>query len=184
MVVSNQKRALGVFDTRQAAENALNELKASGFPMDKVSIIAKDADQDKQLGGAQTSDRIGNQNVETATAVVGDALTSATWGSVLVGLTSLALPGLGVVLAAGSAGVALVTAVGGTGLGAVAAGNLVKALADLGIPEAQARTYGDRLHRGDYLVLVDGTEDDIHRAEATFSNGGIQNWGVYNSPQA
>lgn len=184
MVVSNQKRALGVFDTRQAAENALNELKASGFPMDKVSIIAKDADKDKQLGGAQTSDRIGNQNVETATAVVGDALTSATWGSVLVGLTSLALPGIGVVLAAGSAGVALVTAVGGTGLGAVAAGNLVKALADLGIPEAQARTYGDRLHQGDYLVLVDGTEDDIHRAEATFSNGGIQNWGVYNSPQA
>lgn len=40
MVLNDDKRAVGVFSSRQKAEYALNELKASGFPMDKVSIIA------------------------------------------------------------------------------------------------------------------------------------------------
>lgn len=184
MVTSNRERAIGVFSSRQDAEQALDELKASGFSMEQVSIIAKNADEGEQIGGAQVSDRVGNQNVESATAVVGDAVTSATWGTVLVGLTSLAIPGLGVVIAAGSAGVALVTAVAGAGIGAVASANLVRALTDLGIPEAQARTYGDRLHQGNYLLLVDGTSDDMRRAEAIFSNRGIQDWSGYNFPNS
>jgi hypothetical protein len=184
MVVSNQKRAVGLFSNREVAEQTLKELKASGFSMDKVSIIAKDADQDKQLGGAQMSDHVGDQDVGTPTGVVADALTTATWGGILVGLSSLALPGIGPILAAGSLGASLVTAVAGTGVGAVATGNLVRALADLGIPEAQARTYSDRLLAGNYLVIVDGTEDEIGRAEAIFSDLGIQEWSIYNSSQA
>jgi hypothetical protein len=61
---------------------------------------------------------------------------------------------------------------------------LVRTLTDLGIPEKQARVYSDRLHQGDYLVIVDGTEDEIGRAEGIFSDRGIQDWSVYNSPQA
>lgn len=184
MTVSNNRRAVGVFSSRQKAEQALNELKASGFPMDKVSIIAKDADQDDRLGGTQMSDHIGDREVGTATGVVADALAGSTWGTVLVGLSSLAIPGAGPVLAAGTLGVALVTSVASSGIGAVAAGGLVRALADLGISEEQARGYSDRLLKGDYLVILDGTEDEIRRAEAIFSDRGIQDWGVYNSPQA
>ncbi len=184
MVVSNQKRAVGVFSTRKAAEQALNELKASGFSLDKVSIIAKDADQGDQLGGAQMSDRVGNQDVEPATGVVADSLASATWGGVLVGLSSLALPGIGPIIAAGSLGASLITGVAGAGIGAAATGNLVRAITDLGIPEAEAEVYSDRLLRGDDLVIVDGTDDEISRAEAIFSNQGIQAWGIYNSSQA
>lgn len=184
MVVSDRKRAFGVFSSREAAEQALNELKASDFPMDKVSIIAKDAEDNQQIGGTQVSDRVGDRDVGTPTGVVADALSTATWGGILVGLSSLALPGIGPILAAGSLGASLVTAVAGSGVGALASGNLVKALTDLGIPEAQASTYSDRLSAGDYLVIVEATEDEISRAEKILSDREIEAWGVYNSPSA
>lgn len=100
----------------------------------------------------------------------------------LVGLGSLAIPGIGPIIAAGSVATALVATVAGTGIEAAAIGGLVRGLTDLGIPEEQARVYSDHLHQGDYLVIVDGTEDEIGRAQAIFSDRGIQDWSVYNSP--
>jgi hypothetical protein len=61
---------------------------------------------------------------------------------------------------------------------------LVGALIGLGIPEERARVYNDRVSRGDYLVMVDGTEDELHRSQTIFSNRGIQEWGVYDAPDA
>jgi hypothetical protein len=104
MVVSDKRRGVGVFYSRQKAEDALNELKDSSFPTDKVSLIAKQVDQNEQLGGAQISARIGDKGVGTATGVVADTLTGSFWGTVLVGLGSLAIPGIGPVIAVGSVG--------------------------------------------------------------------------------
>lgn len=183
MVVANEKRAVGVFARRQEAEQALNELKASGFSMDKVSLLAKDADQGEQLGEVQISDRIDNQDVNT-TGAVADALNTGVWGSVLVGLSSLAIPGIGAVIAAGSVGAALVTSMAGVAVSVSATNNLVQALVGLGIPEEPARHYSDRLQQSYYLVILDGTDEEIHRAEEIFKERGIQGWNVYDSPQA
>ena len=87
-------------------------------------------------------------------------------------------------IAAGSLGLGLVTSAAGIGIGALASGHLIKALANLGIPEEQARAYSDHLLRGNYLVILEGTDDEITRAEAIFSNQGIQDWSIYNLPQA
>lgn len=182
MITKDTIRALGVFANSQEIEQALNELRTANFPMEKVSVIAKDVEQGDKLGEAQISDRIGNQDVNTTTPV-GDTLSATTWGSVLVGLSSLALPGVGAVLAAGSVGVALVASVAGVAVGAAAHQNLVKALGDLGIPEERARLYSDRLQQSYYLLILEGTEEEIHRAEAILRNQGIQNWGIYDSPQ-
>lgn len=184
MAVNSQNRAFGVFSEPVKAEEALKELKASGFPMDKVSVIGKDAQEIQQASGAQKSEQVGDQNVQSPTAVVADLATGSTWGTILVGLSSLALPGVGPVLAAGSLGVALVTNLAGIGLGTAATNNLVKALSEHGIPEEQATIYSDRLLRGDYLVIVDGAGDDIRRAEEVFNKRGIENWGVFNSPNS
>ena len=184
MVVSSERCAFGVFSSSQEAEQALTELKASGFPMDKVSLIARDAEQGEELAGAEVTPRIGNKDVGSATGVVGEVATNSALGGVLVGLGSLALPGIGPIIAAGSVATALVATVAGTGIEAAAMSGLVRALTDLGIPEEQARVYSDRLHQGDYLVIVDGTEDEINRAESIFSDRGIQDWSVFNSPQA
>ncbi|GBE94425.1 general stress protein [Nostoc cycadae] len=180
MVTKNSIRALGVFANSQQLEQAINNLKASGFSMDSVSVIAKDVEQGENIGDAQLSDRIGNQDVNT-TGAVGNTLTATTWGSVLLGLSSLALPGLGAVLAAGSVGVALVSSVAGVAVGAAANQNLVKALTDLGVPEERARIYSDRLQQSYYLLILEGSEAEIHSAEAILREQDIQNWGVYDS---
>jgi hypothetical protein len=182
MIAKDTTHALGVFANSQKIEQAINDLKAANFPMEQVSIIAKDVEEGQHVGETQMSDRIGDQDVNT-TSPVANTLTATTWGSVLVGLSSLALPGLGAVLAAGSVGVALVSSVAGVAVGAAANQNLVKALGDLGIPEERARVYSDRLQQSYYLLIVDGAEAEIQRAEPILRNIGIEYWGIYHSPQ-
>jgi hypothetical protein len=82
---------------------------------------------------------------------------------------------------AGAAGTAIATTLSGGAIGA-AAGSLLGALIGLGIPEERAKVYNDRVSRGDYLVIVDGSDDDIRRAESILSHRGIQEWGVYDAP--
>ncbi|MCC5645290.1 general stress protein [Nostoc sp. CHAB 5824] len=180
MIIKDTIRALGVFANSQGIEQAVNELKTASFPMEKVSVIAKDVEQGDRVGEAQISDHIGDQDVNT-TGAVREALTASTWGSVLVGLSSLALPGLGAVLAAGSVGVALVSSVAGVAVGAAANQNLLKALGDLGIPEDRARVYSDRLQQSYYLLILEGSEEEIHHVEPILRNQGIEYWGVYDS---
>jgi hypothetical protein len=150
--------------------------------MEKVSIVAKDVEKGDRIGEAQVSSQIGNQDADT-TGAVGDALNAGVWGSVLVGLSSLALPGVGAVIAAGSVGAALVTSVAGVAVSAAATNNLVQVLTNFGIPEERARHYSDRLQMGEYLVILDGTEEEIQRAETILRERDINYWGIYDSPQ-
>jgi hypothetical protein len=181
MNATNQERALGVFTRRQQAEQALSQLNASGFSMDSVSVIAKqaDEDEDKQLSGVAMSDHVGNQSVKTGTGIVQEALTYSTWGTVLVGLTSLAIPGIGPIIAAGSLGAALVAMTGSTGISALSINNLVKALTDLGISQEEARVYSDRLLQGRYLIVLEGSHDQISQAETIFNEQGVQDWSLH-----
>jgi hypothetical protein len=179
--VERNQRAVGVFSTRRDVEHALNELRDSGFPMDKVSVVTKDADRGDEIAGAGVSDRVGNKADEGATtgAITGGALGGL--GGLLVGLGAVAIPGIGPIMLAGATATTIATTLAGGAIGA-AAGGLVGALIGLGIPEERARVYNDRVSRGDYLVFVDGTEAEIRRAEAILSNRGIQEWGVYDAP--
>lgn len=180
MITQEAKRALGVFANTQELEQAIKELKASGYPMEKVSIIGKDIKQNSNSGEAKTSNHIGDQDVN-ATGVVGDTLTATTWGSLLIGLSGLAIPSLGAILAAGSVGVALVASIAGVTVGVTANENLVRSLKDLGIPEDRARMYSDRLQQSYYLIILDGTDTEIALAETILVQQGIQNWGVFDS---
>jgi len=175
------KHGLGLFANSQAVEQAINDLKGANFPVEKISVIAKDIEKTEHLKEVQTRDRLGNQDVDT-TGAIGDTLSATSWGTLLIGLSSLALPGLGTVLAAGSVGVALVASIGGVAVGAVATQNLVNALANLGIPEERARVYSDRLQQSNYLLIVDGSEAEIHSAEAILRQHKIEYWDIYDSP--
>lgn len=175
-----QRRAVGVFPNRQAAEQALHELRDSGFPMDRVSAIAKDAEHRGDIAGAEVRDH-GNLADEGAKvgAVSGGALGGLT--GLLVGLGALAIPGIGPVMLAGAVGTALATTLTGGAIGAVT-GGLLGGLIGLGIPEDRARVYNDRVAQGDYLVIVEGTDTEIARAEAILHHRGIEEYGVYDVP--
>lgn len=180
-MLGEHKRAVGAFPNYRDAEAALMQLKNSGFPMDQVSVVARDADRHDDIAGADVSDNVGNKADDGA---VKGALTGGTLGGLtglLVGLGALAIPGIGPVMLAGATATTIATTLTGGAIGAVS-GGLIGALIGLGIPEERAKVYNDRVSRGDYLVIVEGSEQEIHRAEGILSHGGIEEWGVYNSP--
>ncbi|MBW4607456.1 MAG: general stress protein [Hassallia sp. WJT32-NPBG1] len=181
MALGSHKRAVGVFSSRRDAEHALTELRDAGFSMAKISIIAKDGDRNDQIAGVETQKRIGNKADEGAAsgAVTGTVLGGIT--GLLVGLGTLAIPGVGPILLAGEVASTLATAAAGAGIGA-AAGGLLGGLAGLGVPEERAKIYSDRVSGGDYLVIIDGNEEEMYRAESILQNRGIQEFGIYNAP--
>lgn len=183
MALRYHKRAVGVFPNRENAEHALRELRDNRFPMERVSVIAKDADRRAPLAGDVETEHSGNKADEGAAlgAATGGALGTIT--GLLVGLGALAIPGIGPVMLAGATATALASTISGAAIGA-AAGGLVGALIGLGIPEERARIYNDRVARGDYLVIVEGTDDEIRAAETILHRRGIEEWGVYDAPDA
>ncbi|OKH49773.1 hypothetical protein NIES2101_20280 [Calothrix sp. HK-06] len=181
MVVGLHKRAVGVFSHRRDAEDALHELRNSGFAMDRVSVIAQDVDGKDNIAGAEVHDRVGNKADEGASlgAVSGGTLGGLT--GLLVGLGTLAIPGVGPIMLAGATATAIATTLAGAGIGA-AAGSLLGGLVGLGIPEEEARGYNSRVERGHYLVIVDGTASEIAKAEAIMRRRGIEDFQIYDQP--
>lgn len=187
MTIGRNKRAVGTFATYREAEAALYELRDSGFPMDRISVVGREVDRHDEIAGASASDRISTSSKQVARdteadegaktgAIAGGALGGLT--GLLVGLGALAIPGIGPVMLGGAAATALATTISGGAIGA-AAGGLIGGLVGLGIPEDRARVYNDRVSRGEYLVMVEGSEDEIRRAEAILGKRGIQEWGIY-----
>jgi uncharacterized membrane protein len=155
-----QQRSVGVFARSSDVELALSELKVADFPMDKVSVVARNKVDEEALAGAITGFTLGSLD------------------SLLVGLGFLSVPGVGPIMFAGAEATAIATALAGGAVGA-AAGSLAGALIGLGIPEDEAKVYSDLVSKSFYyLVIVSGAKE-IRIAERILRQFGIQRWGVY-----
>jgi len=88
---------------------------------------------------------------------------------------------VGPVVAGGALATALGSTLAGGALGATG-GGLLGGLIGSEIPVDQAKVYTDNLSQGAYLVMLDGTQDEIGRAEEILRRGGIQEWSVYDAP--
>jgi len=178
MATHEIRRAVGTFADRVQAEQALTQLRESGFEMRDVSIVSKrDQDGDK-LAGVDIHNEIGNKGGEGASkgAATGGILGGLT--GLLVGIGAIAIPGIGPVMTAGAVGTAVATTAAGGAIGAVA-GGLVGGLIGLGIPEERAEEYHTAVQSGSYLVLVDGSAEEITQAETILHSHGIENYGNY-----
>ncbi len=182
MVVGiHRRRAIGVFPHHREATQALQELKNSGFPMDTVSLIAKDAEHQQNIAGIPVQEKVGDKADEGARV---GAISGGTVGGLtglLIGLGTLAIPGIGPVMLAGATATALATTLVGAGIGTVA-GGLIGGLIGLGIPEERARVYHERVERGEYLIIIDGTDEEIAKGQAILQRQGIQEYGIYDYP--
>src|SRR5207247_5616999 len=124
---------IGLFDDFSEAQEALQELTESGIPRDEISVVASSPPDEEfrfTAVGPEGDEKRANSGVATgaaAGATVGAGL------GLLAGITSLFLPGLGPIVAAGW----IATTVGMTVVGA-AAGGLLGALTGAGVPEEQA----------------------------------------------
>ncbi|MFM2064069.1 MAG: hypothetical protein RLZZ507_3740 [Cyanobacteriota bacterium] len=173
MTSQKYQRAIGTFANRQQAEEALSELRNSGFPMNRVSVLAKDTERNEQIAGARVKDRGDTEAQEGAGIGATTGTVLGGLGGLLVGLEALIVPGAGPFLAAGT----IATTLAGAGIGA-AAGGIIGALTGLGIPEEEARDYSERVSQGEYLVILEGSEDEIRRAASVLSKQGIRGWRV------
>jgi hypothetical protein len=181
MIIGRHRRALGVFPHRRDAEQAMHELKNSSFPMERVSVLARHQDDGDEIAGTQVGEKVGDKADEGAKAgaISGGVLGGLT--GLLVGLGTLALPGIGPIMLAGATATALATTLAGAGIGAIT-GGLIGALIGLGVPEERARVYHERVERGEYLVIIDGTDAEIARAREILHSWRIEEFEIYDHP--
>lgn len=180
MTLGKHRRAIGVFSRERDAQYAYEDLKQSGFPVDHVSVVAKQPTESSTAGKDLTQEP-GHETGKGAAVGAVTGTTLGLLGGLLAGVATFAIPGVGVFIGAGTIATTLATTLAGGGIGAVS-GGLVGALAGLGIPDDRAKVYSDRLSQGDYLIVVEGTADEILRAQSVlFNHPGLEEWGVYDA---
>jgi uncharacterized protein (TIGR02271 family) len=148
---------VGLFDSWDEAQGAVQDLVSSGFSREDIGVTANDA-EGRFAGMKDTGEHADTGSAAAAGAGIGAVLGGI--GGVLVGLGLLTIPGIGPILAAGP----IAAALAGAGIGA-AAGGLLGALTHLGVPEEDAHTYAEGVRRGGTLVTV--TSDDARTSLAT-----------------
>jgi uncharacterized protein (TIGR02271 family) len=156
------------YDTYDHAVRVVHALEAAGVPHDDISLMS--GDKDRAIG----TDIAGDTAADTAKAT--GAGTGATLGTVLgggagllAGLGSLAIPGVGPVVAAGW----LIATLTGAGVGA-AAGGLLGSLTGAGVDEADAKGYAEHVGRGGTLVTVRASDEDAMQVEHILEHGEAQ----------
>jgi len=154
----NQNIVSAVFDTREEAQRAVDDLRSAGVADDAISLVAQ------HDGERTTTDGSG---AETTKDVVGGAAAGAGVGA-LLGIAALAIPGVGPFVAAGAIAQAAIggAAVTGTVIGA-AAGGLAGALEDHGVSHEDANYYQDRVKQGATFVSVDTSAARIDATRAS-----------------
>lgn len=173
---SNLKHAIGIISSRETAIQALDELMAIGFPLDRISVITKNAEFNDPRIGAD-AERRSMTPVEGART--GAITGSATGGllTLIAGLGVLIIPGFGPVLAIESVLTTLLAS------GATATlGGLVGALQGWFVPEEQARLYNEWVSQGEYLVTIEATEAEIQQVEPILRRWGVQKWQIDDPP--
>lgn len=166
---SQHRQAFGVFTSRQDVEFVLQQLKYIGFSSEKISLITKQPDRQQRLYGDQTTRQLVDQALAgNITGTVKGLVRGNICGSftgLLLGLSTLAIPGIGHLILAQATGTVIAYALSSSAIGIVA-GGLAGALIGLGITEQQAKVYSEQVLSGGYLVIVSGTDDEIRRAES------------------
>jgi hypothetical protein len=136
--------AFGIYSNRIGVENAVDRLKMEGYRNTDISVLFSENVGTKDFAHIKnTKAPEGATTGAGAGAVVGGALG---W---LVGIGSLAIPGLGPFIAAGP----IMAALAGAGVGGTL-GGLVGALVGMGIPEYEAKRYEGRVKSGGILLSV------------------------------
>ena len=164
----------GLFPDRASAEAAYNSAHARGYSKDDVNLVMSDDTRKRHFSddsamGKETE--LGNKAAEGAG--IGGAI-GGTIGAILAGIaavgTSIALPGLGLVIAG-----PLAAAAAGAGAGA-ASGGLLGALIGWNIPEERVKEYEEGVNKGGILIGVKARndEDAMHFENEWKQNGGQQ----------
>jgi hypothetical protein len=155
----------GIYKTVAQAERAVGTLTSVGFSNNDISVL---------LTGAQSTHDFAHE--KKTKAPEGSAAGAATGGVIggtlglLAGIGTLAIPGVGPLLAAGP----IVAALAGVGAGG-AAGGIIGALVGMGIPEYEAKRYDGHVKGGGVLLSVHCVDSKhVDRAKELLRNTGAE----------
>jgi hypothetical protein len=162
LTMSN-KSVFGIYGSRAEASNAVDAMRAAGFRNADISALLPE--------NAGTKDFAVEKNTKApegaATGVASGAVLGGAFGW-LVGIGTIAIPGIGPFLAAGP----IMTALAGVGAGAVT-GGLIGTLAGLGMPEYEAKRYEGRIKSGGILLSIHCDNSDwVKRAKELMEQTG------------
>ncbi len=149
--------AVAVYASHADAESAIKSLQKSGFDMKKLSIVGKDYHTEEHaIGYYNTGDRV---------KFWGKA--GAFWGGlagILFSSAFLVIPVVGHIIVLGPIVASLIGGLEGAAV--VGAGSaLFAALVGLGIPKDSVIQYENDVKAGKFLVLAQGTQEDVARAK-------------------
>ncbi|MCD2513149.1 hypothetical protein [Comamonas endophytica] len=155
---NNGTLVTGLFRDRESAEAAYNAASARGYSRDDVNLVMSDETRNRHFANdaaAGTQTELGNKAAEGAG--IGGAI-GGTLGAIVAAVaavgTSLALPGVGLVVAG-----PLAAALAGAGAGA-AGGGLIGALIGWNIPEERVKHYEQGINEGGILMGMRAKNDE------------------------
>ena len=151
MATTERSTAVGIFEDRDRAERAVEELGRAGFGHDQIGLAVRGGEAPREgthPGTSEAMDLAGETGSQASREFTG-ALTGTAAGGLLGAAAALLVPGIGPVLAGGL----LAGALGGAAVGA-AAGGLLGALTGLGVSEEEARYYDQEFQAGRTIVTV------------------------------
>lgn len=140
-----------IFPSRMAAEEAVQDLKDMGISKGDISVLFSSPDVGNNLGLSNST----KVPEGAAAGGVGGAVLGGVLGW-LAGIGSLAVPGVGPLIAAGP----IMAALSGVGIGGVL-GTLGGSLIGMGIPEYEADRYIDDIKKGRVLVSAQTDSRDV-----------------------
>lgn len=161
-----------LFNDRASAERAYDFLKNRGYAENDINVLMSDEGRTRHFGtdtGAVNTE-LGSKALEGAGT--GSAI-GGTVGAVLAAIaaigTSIALPGLGLIVAG-----PLAAALAGAGAGGLT-GGLIGALIGSGIPEERAKEYETGIKAGGIVIGVNPrSSEDAAAIESEFRAAGGQ----------
>jgi hypothetical protein len=159
--MSQENSTVGIYTSMDAAEEAVRQLGQGGFPIQNVSIIARDLGTESKVHGFVTPCDVAKSSARTG-AWVGGIF------GLLAGAAFLWVPGVGPLIVAGSLASALLGGLEGAVAGAATTG-VLGWLFSLGIGKEHILKYEQSVKAGKYLVIAHGSPDDVNKAKQILS---------------
>ena len=149
------KSVVAVFSEKNSAERAYGLLKELSYPEDQINVLMSDEAHLMYFNAPHMQVEIIGASLQEPVAIAAAVGTGAgaLLGGVLVAAATVAFPGVGLVIIGPLAASLL-----GAGFGAMT-GGLMGSLIGIGIPEAHAKTYEEKIKEGKIILGVTPRSD-------------------------
>jgi hypothetical protein len=163
----------GVFKSQNNAENAVNQLRELGLPENRLGIVRPGSRAERLEAGVPVTDTEEPGMGRAMGAAVGGAMGAAGGATAGLAVASLAIPGIGPLIAFGMVGAALLGVVGAAAGSAV--GDVAEEELGEGIPHEDVYLYEDSLRHGHSVVIAYTEEgEQATKAAAAMNEAGAE----------